>query len=155
MFKQTSPHRNIQIVKSLLYCFVCGLYWLDYSLYSVILTEYIRIEPRVSVCACVCVCVSMCESVCLFKLYSRNGSADFSKNSHKYSLGYLPVPFFSNFENLNLMMSWRPFYTLLSKNSHVFTVASFSSFSDIWFAIEFQQIQLIISIQNSGPRFGP
>ena len=33
-------------------------------LYSVILTEYVAIEPRVCVCLCVCVCVCLCIFVC-------------------------------------------------------------------------------------------
>ena len=39
----------------------------DLVLYSVILTEYVAIEPRVCVCACVCacVCLSVCLSVCV------------------------------------------------------------------------------------------
>ena len=51
------------------------------------------------------------EFVCLFlfQLYSPRGYADFDENPHKYSLGCLPVPFFSDFENFNLMTSWRPF----------------------------------------------
>ena len=49
--------------------------------------------------------------VCLFlcQLYSQPGCADFDVNRQKYSLGCLPVLFFSDFENLNLMTSWRPF----------------------------------------------
>ena len=38
-------------------------YGFEMFLYSVILTEYVAIEPRVCVCACVCACV--CVSVCV------------------------------------------------------------------------------------------
>ena len=31
-------------------------------LYSVNLTEYVAMDPRVCVCLCVCVCVCLCES---------------------------------------------------------------------------------------------
>ena len=34
-------------------------------LYSVILTEYVAIEPRVCVCMCVCVCACMCLCMCV------------------------------------------------------------------------------------------
>ena len=47
------------------------------SLYSVILTEYVAIEPRV------CVCVSVCLSVCVCHLYSPNERTDFDETLHK------------------------------------------------------------------------
>ena len=42
-----------------------------FFIFSQILTEYVGIEPRVSVC--LCVCVSVCVSVCVCNLYSLNG----------------------------------------------------------------------------------
>ena len=77
-------------------------------LYSVILTEYVRIEPRVSVCTYVCAYVRMC--VCV-RSTAQTAGPIFCENSHRYSLGCLSVPFFSDFENSNLMTSWRPFCT--------------------------------------------
>merc|ERR1711983_641334 len=71
-------------------------------LYSVNLTEYVVIDPRVSVCVCVCL------SVCLCHLYSPNEWTDFDETLHKSSTINLPGPFFSYFENSNLMTSWRP-----------------------------------------------
>ena len=64
------------------------------------------------------VCLSVCVSVCLCQLYSLNGWADFDEISHKYSRGHGPVPFFSNFEYLNLMTSWRPFCIFRLRHSH-------------------------------------
>ena len=71
----------------------------------------------VYVCICVCVCVCVCQH------YSPNGWSDFDENSHKQSLGYLLVSFFSFFENSNLMTSWRPFCTKPCGHSHVFNIA--------------------------------
>ena len=50
-------------------------------LYSVNLTEYVAMDPRVSVC--VCVCVSVCLCVCLCHLYSPNEWTDFDETFHK------------------------------------------------------------------------
>merc|ERR1712105_384522 len=75
-------------------------------LYSVNLTEYVVIDPRVSVC--LCVFVSVCVSVCLCHLYSPNESTDFDETFYKSSAMYLLNTFFSDFENSNLMTSWRP-----------------------------------------------
>ena len=47
------------------------------SLYSVILTEYVAIEPRVCVCVCVCV------FVCVWKLCSPNGLVYFDETFYK------------------------------------------------------------------------
>ena len=81
-------------------------------LYSVILTEYVAIEPRVCVCVCVCV------SVCVCHLYSLNGWTDFDETFHKSSDRYLPVTFFAVFEISNLMTSWRPFCIFTLRHSH-------------------------------------
>merc|ERR1712074_409107 len=68
-------------------------------LYSVNLTEYVAMDPRV--CVCLCVCVS--------HLYSPNGRTNFDETLHKsFSMNLLNT-FFSDFENSNLMTSWRPF----------------------------------------------
>merc|ERR1712148_81509 len=57
---------------------------------------------------CLCVCVSVCLSVCLCHLYSPNEWTDFDETLHKsFSMNLLNM-FFSDFENLNLMTSWRP-----------------------------------------------
>ena len=40
-------------------------------IFSQILTEYIGIEPKVSVCLSVCVCVSVCLSVCVISTAKR------------------------------------------------------------------------------------
>ena len=40
-------------------------------IFSQILTEYVRIEPRVSVCLCVCLCV--CLSVCVISTAQTDG----------------------------------------------------------------------------------
>merc|ERR1712105_212000 len=40
-------------------------------LYSVNLTEYVAMDPRVSVC--VCVCLSVCPSVCVISTAQTNG----------------------------------------------------------------------------------
>jgi len=83
---------------------------LIHFLYSVNLTEYVAMDPRVSVCLCVCVCV--CLSVCLCHLYSPNESTDFDETFYKSSAMYLLNTFFSDFENSNLMTSWRPLLLL-------------------------------------------
>merc|ERR1712148_154985 len=68
-----------------------------------------------SVCECVGVCgrvwecVCMCVCVCLCHLYSPNESTDFDETFCKSSAMYLLNRFFSDFENSNLMTSWRPF----------------------------------------------
>merc|ERR1712240_634048 len=73
-------------------------------LYSVNLTEYVAMDPRVCVCLCVCL------SVCVSHLYSPNGWTNFDETLHKsFSINLLNT-FFSDFENSNLMTSWRPFY---------------------------------------------
>ena len=77
-----------------------------FFIFSQILTEYIVIEPRVSVR--VCVCVSVCLSVCVCHLYSPNRWTDFDETFHKSPTMNLLGPFFSDFENSNLMTSWRP-----------------------------------------------
>ena len=69
--------------------------------------------PRVSVC------MSVCLSVCVCQLYSPKGKADFDVNPHKYSIGCLLMPLFSDFENFNLMTSWRPFCIKPLGHSHV------------------------------------
>merc|ERR1712105_497014 len=71
-------------------------------LYSVNLTEYVVIDPRVSVCVCVCL------SVCLCHRFSPNGWTDFDETFHKSFTIHLLNTFFSDFENSNLMTSWRP-----------------------------------------------
>ena len=47
-------------------------------LYSVILTEYVRMDR-----GCLSVCLCVCVSVCLCPLYSLNGWADFDEILHK------------------------------------------------------------------------
>ena len=37
---------------------------LNKFLYSVILSEYVAMEPRVCVCMCVCMCICVCVCVC-------------------------------------------------------------------------------------------
>ena len=54
-----------------------------------VVDEYVIIKLRVSVCVYVCVCVCVCHR------YSPYGWSDFNENSHKYSLGYKLVLFFS------------------------------------------------------------
>merc|ERR1712208_279194 len=61
-------------------------------------------DPRVSVCVSVCVCVR----VCLCHLYSPNEWTDFDETLHKSFTMNLLNNFFSDFENSNLMTSWRP-----------------------------------------------
>ena len=65
-----------------------------------------------------CVCLCVCVSVCLCQLYSPPDSIDLDENPHKYSLGCLPVPIFSDFENFDLMKSWRPFCIDPFRHSH-------------------------------------
>ena len=77
-------------------------------IFSQILTEYVAIETEG---VCVCVCVSVCVSVCVCHLYSPYGLVDFDETFHKWSVGYLPVTFFTDFENSKWMTSWRPFCT--------------------------------------------
>ena len=101
---------------------------------------------------------------CLFscQLYSQPGCADFDVNRQKYSLGCLPVLFFSDFENFNLMTSWRPFYINPFRHSHGCKLALifFKFAHDVaylmgLFAIENQQDWAISSIQNGVPRIVP
>merc|ERR1712090_55944 len=73
-----------------------------FLLYSVNLTEYVAMDPRVCVCLCVCL------SVCVCHLYSPNGWTDFDETFHKSFTMNLLNTFFSDFENSNLMTSWRP-----------------------------------------------
>ena len=79
----------------------------DVFLYSVNLTEYVAMEPRV--CVCVCVCLSVCLSVCVWKLSCSNGWVDFDEIFYKWFDRYLRGPFFSDFENSKSMTSLRPF----------------------------------------------
>merc|ERR1712105_189948 len=65
----------------------------------------------VSLCVCLCVCVCVC--VCLCHLYSPNELTDFDETLHKSSTTNLLNRFFSDFENSNLMTSWRPLLLLL------------------------------------------
>merc|ERR1712074_503036 len=58
----------------------------------------------VSMSVCVCVCVS----VCVCHLYSPNGWTDFDETFYKSFTMNLLNTFFSDFENSNLMTSWRP-----------------------------------------------
>merc|ERR1712074_95864 len=75
-------------------------------LYSVNLTEYVAMDPRVCVCLSVCLCVCVC--VCVCHLYSPNGWTDFDETFHKpFSMNLLNT-FFSDFEKFKLMTSWRP-----------------------------------------------
>ena len=62
-------------------------------LYSVNLTEYVAMDPRVSVCVSVCLCVCLCH------LYSPNEWTDFDETFHKSPTMNLRGPFFSYFEN--------------------------------------------------------
>ena len=75
----------------------------SFFLYSVNLTEYVTMDPRVSVCVSVCLCVCLCH------LYSPNEWTDFDETLHKSPTMNLLNTFFSDFENSNLMTSWRPF----------------------------------------------
>ena len=54
-------------------------------------------------------CLCVCPSVCLCHLYSPNEWTDFDETFHKSSTVHLLNTFFSDFENSNLMTSWRPF----------------------------------------------
>ena len=62
-------------------------------------------------CLCVCLSVRACVCVCVCHLYSPNGLVDFDETFHKWSWRYLPVTFFTDFENSKWMTSWRPFCT--------------------------------------------
>merc|ERR1712074_62343 len=59
-------------------------------------------------CVCVCVRVSVCPCVCVCHLYSPNRWTDFDETFYKLSTTHLLNTFFSDFENSNLMTSWRP-----------------------------------------------
>ena len=105
------------------------------------------------------VCVCVCLSVCLCQLYNPKDKADFDENQHKYSLRCLPARFFSDFENLNLMTSWRPFCMKPLGHSHVCILASiffkfayYVAYNIGLFAIKNQQDREISSIQNGVPR---
>merc|ERR1712074_473102 len=78
-------------------------------LYSVNLTEYVAMDPRV----CVSVCLSVCLCVCVCHLYSPNRWTDFDETFHKLSTINLLNTFFSDFESSNLMTSWRPLLLFL------------------------------------------
>merc|ERR1712203_265244 len=72
-------------------------------------------DPRGCVCLCVCVsvCLSVCLSVCVSHLYSPNGWTNFDETFHKsFSMNLLNT-FFSDFDNSNLMTSWRPLLLFL------------------------------------------
>ena len=108
-----------------------------------------------SVCLCVCLCVCVCQ------LYSPQDSTDLDENPHKYSLGCLPVSFFSYFENFNLMMSWQQLFLNPFRHSHgcklsliFFKLEHDVSYIIELFAIENQQDRDISSIQNGIPRIG-
>ena len=75
-------------------------------LYSVNLTEYVAIDPRVSVCVSVCLCVCLCH------FYSPNEWTDFDETLHKSSTTHLLNTFFSDFEHSHLMTSLRPLLLL-------------------------------------------
>merc|ERR1712148_84176 len=64
------------------------------------------------VCVCQCVCLCVCVSVCVCHLYSPNGWTDFDETFHKLFSMNLLNTFFSDFENSNLMTSWRPLLLL-------------------------------------------
>ena len=90
---------------------------------SVILSEYIRIEPRLNVCVSACVC----------ELYSTSGWADFFSDNHqKHRLRCFPVPFFSVFENSNLMTSLRPFCAKPLRHSYVIDTNPITRYHNFW-----------------------
>ena len=96
------------------------------------------------------------------QLYRLPDSTDLDENPHKYSLGCLPVPFFSVFENINLMTSWRPFCRNPFRHSRgskwaliFFKFAHDVAYIEGLFAIENQQDREISSIRNGVPRIGP
>ena len=98
------------------------------------------------------VCLPVCLSVCVSRLYSLNGLANFDETSHKESRGHGPVSFFSDFGYLNLMTSWRPFCFFLGRHSHGrnFGPIYFKLIHDVAyrypvFAIENQQNRLVTS----------
>ena len=111
---------------------------------------------------CVSVCLCLCVSVCLCQLYRPPDSTDLDENPHEYSLGCLPVLFFSNFENFNLMTKWRPFCRNLFRHSPGCKLALifFKFTHDVayvlgLFSIENPQDREISLIQNGVPRIGP
>ena len=81
--------------------------WYNWNVFILIqiLTEYIGIEPRVSVCLSVCVslCLSVCLSMCVISTPKR--MVRFLRNLKKKR------SVFSDFENSKLMTSWRQFCT--------------------------------------------
>ena len=112
-------------------------------------------------CLYVCLSVCVCVCVCMCQLYSPPGSSDFDEHPHKYSLGCFPVPFFSDFENFNLMTSWRPFCTNPLRHSHgcIWTPIFFKFWYVVvyclrLFGIAFQQNPFTTSIRNSRSKFG-
>ena len=72
----------------------------------------------VFVCVCACVFVSVCVSVCVCHLYSLNRWFNFDETFHKWSLGYLRGPYFSDFEISKSMTSWRQFCNFSMRHSH-------------------------------------
>ena len=54
---------------------------MPFFIFSQILTEYVEIEPRVSVCVSVCLCVCACVRVC--HLYSRAVGLNLKKPVNK------------------------------------------------------------------------
>ena len=62
------------------------------------------------------VCVSVCVSVSALQ---PKGRSKFDENPHKYALGCLPVPFFSDLENSDFVTSWWPFCIKLLGHSHI------------------------------------
>ena len=72
------------------------------------------------------------------------------------------MPFLSNFENIELMTSWRPFCQKPLGHSHVFIFdpiffkfAHDVAYISALFAIENQQDRRVTSFQNGVPRIEP
>ena len=87
-----------------------------FFLYSVILTEYVAIEPRV--CVHVCMCVYVRPSLCVWQRCSPNGWIHFNETFYKWSDRYLRGPFLSDFDISKWMTSLRAFCTFTPGHSH-------------------------------------
>ena len=114
---------------------------------------YVCVSVCVSVCVCVCVSVSALQP---------SGLNRFGWKSTEILSRMFASAFFSNFENFNLMTSWRPFCRNLFRHSHGDKLALIfiKLTHDVayilgLFAIENQQDRKTSSIQNCVPRIGP
>ena len=97
-------------VRLCVYVFVCGV-----CVWCVCVARVCVWCLCVRVCVCVSVCVCQCVRVCGSSTALTAGPILMKLSQFQ---GHGPVRFFSDFGYLNLMTSWRPFFTRCMRHSH-------------------------------------